>query len=49
MASFSTADPGTPRPSTGVRDMPNPGPNNEEPAKGLDTVESTIDSAGGRR
>jgi transposase len=31
--------PGTPRPLTGVRDMPDRGPNNEEPAKGLDTVE----------
>ena len=30
---------GTPRPLTGVRDMPDRGPNNEEPAKGLDTVE----------
>jgi hypothetical protein len=26
--------------------MPDPGPNNEEPAKGLDTAESTTDSDG---
>jgi len=46
MASLSTATLDTPRPSTGVRDMPDPGPNNEEPAKGLDTAESTTDSDG---
>jgi Transposase len=30
---------------TGVRDMPDRGPNNETPAAGLDTVESTIGSS----
>ena len=45
-ASFSSATPGAPRPLTGVRNMPDRGPNNEEPARGLDTDESTIDSTG---
>ena len=36
-------------PPTGVRDLPDPGPNNEEPAKDLDTAESITDSAGGNR
>ena len=41
-ASFSSAAPDARRgPVTGVRDMPDPGPNNETPAAGLDTVEST--------
>jgi len=46
MASLSTASLDAPRPSTGVRDMPDTGPNNEGPAKGLDTAESTTDSDG---
>jgi hypothetical protein len=41
-ARFSTAAPDARRgPVTGVRDMPDRGPNNETPAAGLDTVEST--------
>jgi hypothetical protein len=39
-ASFITATLDAPRPLTGVKDMPDRGPNNEEPAKGLDTAES---------
>ena len=41
MASLSPVTPDAPRPVTGVRDLPDPGPNHEEPAEGLDTVEST--------
>ena len=44
-ASLSIATLDAPRPPTGVRDLPDPGPNNEEPAKDLDTAESITDSA----
>jgi transposase len=46
-ASFSAATLDAPRPGTGVRDMPDRGPNNEEPARASTPWSQPLHSAGG--